>query len=56
MNQEKFRRLARWRLPSGVYNPVVTADGRRWRDYERAAELRLRRRSRLPSADSRSTG
>lgn len=38
MNQEKLRRLARWRLPSGVYNPVVTADGRRWRDYERAAE------------------
>ncbi|GAA0368049.1 hypothetical protein GCM10009530_17520 [Microbispora corallina] len=25
-------------MPSGVYNPVVTADGRRWRDYEQAAE------------------
>ncbi|MEU8197376.1 toxin glutamine deamidase domain-containing protein [Microbispora amethystogenes] len=38
MNQEKARRHARWRLPSGVYNPVVAADGRRWRDYEQAAE------------------
>ncbi|PZG52129.1 hypothetical protein C1I98_07370 [Spongiactinospora gelatinilytica] len=27
-----------WRLPPGGYNPVVTADGRRWRDYETAAE------------------
>ncbi|MEV1201789.1 toxin glutamine deamidase domain-containing protein [Microbispora rosea] len=25
-------------MPSGVYNPVVSADGRRWRDYEQAAE------------------
>ncbi|WP_344054092.1 toxin glutamine deamidase domain-containing protein [Planotetraspora silvatica] len=32
------RRHARWRLPTGVYNPIVSADGRRWRDYERAAE------------------
>ncbi|WP_308169816.1 toxin glutamine deamidase domain-containing protein [Acrocarpospora catenulata] len=31
-------RQARWRLPSGVYNPVVAGDGRRWRDYEQAAE------------------
>ncbi|MEV5740813.1 toxin glutamine deamidase domain-containing protein [Microbispora rosea] len=38
MNQERARRHARWRLPSGVYNPVVSADGRRWRDYEQAAE------------------
>ncbi|WP_432931119.1 toxin glutamine deamidase domain-containing protein [Microbispora sp. CA-135349] len=38
MNQDRARRHARWRLPSGVYNPVVTADGRRWRDYEQAAE------------------
>ncbi|GIH70587.1 toxin glutamine deamidase domain-containing protein [Sphaerimonospora thailandensis] len=38
MSQEKFRRSARWRLPSGMYDPVVSADGRRWRDYERAAE------------------
>jgi hypothetical protein len=28
---------SRWRLPSGVYNPVV-AGGWRWRDYELAAE------------------
>ncbi|MDF5752612.1 toxin glutamine deamidase domain-containing protein [Spongiactinospora sp. TRM90649] len=27
-----------WRLPPGGYNPVVAADGRRWRDYELAAE------------------
>lgn len=27
----------RWRLPAGVYNPVVAA-GWRWRDYELAAE------------------
>ncbi len=38
VNQERARRHARWRLPSGVYNPVVSADGRRWRDYEQAAE------------------
>ncbi|MEV4460515.1 toxin glutamine deamidase domain-containing protein [Microbispora sp. NPDC049633] len=38
MNQERARRHARWRLPSGVYNPVVSADGRRWRDYEQAAD------------------
>ncbi|MEU7939001.1 toxin glutamine deamidase domain-containing protein [Microbispora bryophytorum] len=38
MSQERTRRHARWRLPSGVYNPVVSADGRRWRDYEQAAE------------------
>ncbi|MGI5160394.1 toxin glutamine deamidase domain-containing protein [Microbispora sp. CA-102843] len=25
-------------MPTGVYNPVVTTDGRRWRDYEQAAE------------------
>ncbi|WP_062344160.1 toxin glutamine deamidase domain-containing protein [Herbidospora yilanensis] len=31
-------RQSRWRLPTGVYNPVVTGDGRRWRDYEKAAE------------------
>jgi hypothetical protein len=28
---------SRWRLPAGVYNPVV-AGGWRWRDYELAAE------------------
>ncbi|WP_228636664.1 toxin glutamine deamidase domain-containing protein [Microtetraspora sp. AC03309] len=33
------RGLSRWRLPTGVYNPVVTPDGRRWRDYEKAAEV-----------------
>ncbi|GLW05000.1 hypothetical protein Misp01_01300 [Microtetraspora sp. NBRC 13810] len=31
-------RKAPWTLPEGRYNPVVTADGRRWRDYEDAAE------------------
>jgi hypothetical protein len=38
VNQDRARRHARWRLPAGVYNPIVTADGRRWRDYEQAAE------------------
>src|SRR5690606_2607831 len=38
MNQERMRRFSGGRLPAGVYNPVVTADGRRWRDYELAAE------------------
>lgn len=38
MNQERVRRFSGGRLPSGVYNPVVTVDGRRWRDYELAAE------------------
>ncbi len=38
MFQGMARRRSRWRLPAGVYNPVVTADGRRWRDYELAAE------------------
>ncbi|GAA4595478.1 hypothetical protein GCM10023194_65050 [Planotetraspora phitsanulokensis] len=46
MTQEMARRHARWRLPSGVYNPIVSADGRRWRDYEKAAETPA-------SADSR---
>ncbi|WP_245658045.1 toxin glutamine deamidase domain-containing protein [Microtetraspora malaysiensis] len=30
---------SRWRLPTGVYNPVVAPDGRRWLDYEKAAEV-----------------
>jgi hypothetical protein len=34
-------RRAPWSLPEGAYNPVVTADGRRWRDYELAAEAVL---------------
>lgn len=38
MNRERAKRHSRWRLPSGVYNPIVSPDGRRWRDYERAAE------------------
>jgi hypothetical protein len=38
VTQEMVRRHSRWRLPAGVYNPVVSADGRRWRDYEKAAD------------------
>jgi hypothetical protein len=38
MFQGMARRQSRWRLPAGAYNPVVTVDGRRWRDYEMAAE------------------
>ncbi|MFC4057488.1 toxin glutamine deamidase domain-containing protein [Planomonospora corallina] len=26
--------MTRWSVPAGVYNPVVTADGKRWRDFE----------------------
>ncbi|MBG0828395.1 hypothetical protein HS041_11520 [Planomonospora sp. ID67723] len=26
--------MTRWLLPAGVYNPVVTSDGKRWRDFE----------------------
>ncbi|MBO3744497.1 hypothetical protein J5X84_00360 [Streptosporangiaceae bacterium NEAU-GS5] len=32
------RRTSQWALLTGVYDPVVGADGLRWRDYERAAE------------------
>ncbi|MFB9961678.1 toxin glutamine deamidase domain-containing protein [Sinosporangium siamense] len=28
----------RWSLPTGFYNPVVTSDGRRWRDFELVAD------------------
>ncbi|WP_244894012.1 toxin glutamine deamidase domain-containing protein [Planobispora rosea] len=26
--------MTRWFLPAGSYNPVVTSDGKRWRDFE----------------------
>lgn len=30
--------MTQWFLPAGAYNPVVTADGQRWRDFELEAQ------------------
>ncbi|SDG55656.1 Papain fold toxin 1, glutamine deamidase [Sinosporangium album] len=38
-DRERFAGKVHFRRPTGFYNPVVTSDGRRWRDFELSAEV-----------------